>query len=410
MAELAERGPWDHLLVIPARREAIRCLEALARPPGRTLCVLVVNAGDDPVDRAQGRALSTAVAGASDPGEPTLVCAELGLELYRSGDDARSSLPGDILLVDRWSPEHHFGPEGGVGLARKLGADLGVALEAHSALRSGWIHTTDADAILPACHFERAEALAHASAAVAPFWHVPGGDPATDTATSHYELSLRYYVAGLRWAGSPYAFHTIGSLISVRSSAYVGVRGFPKRRAGEDFYLLNKLAKLGPIVRPEGPPVEIRARRSTRAPFGTGPAVEALLGGDTLEVYDSRVFEVLRRCLLALSEVADGGRLDTLEALTQEFSEVPELARCLAHARVQSGRLGHVPAQLERALREHFDGFRTLKLIHDLTRARWPKQSWVRAFEAAPFVDWSLGAPLDEQRRALARLEDVPES
>ncbi len=67
-------------------------------------------------------------------------------------------------------------------------------------------------------------------------------------ATQLYELSLRYYVAGMKFARSPYAFHTIGSSMAVSPVHYARVRGFPKREAGEDFYLLNKLAKLGSVL------------------------------------------------------------------------------------------------------------------------------------------------------------------
>ena len=62
-----------------------------------------------------------------------------------------------------------------------------------------------------------------------------------------YEYSLRYYVAGLTYAQSPYAFHTIGSTMAVNAEHYASVRGFPRREAGEDFYLLNKLAKVGSV-------------------------------------------------------------------------------------------------------------------------------------------------------------------
>ena len=48
----------------------------------------------------------------------------------------------------------------------------------------------------------------------------------------------------MKYARSPYAFHTIGSTMAVSANHYAKVRGFPKREAGEDFYLLNKLAKV----------------------------------------------------------------------------------------------------------------------------------------------------------------------
>jgi glycosyltransferase involved in cell wall biosynthesis len=69
--------------------------------------------------------------------------------------------------------------------------------------------------------------------------------PSLTTAITLYELHLRYYVEGLRCAGFPHAFHTIGSSMAVRASAYMKQGGMNKRQAGEDFYFLHKIIPLG---------------------------------------------------------------------------------------------------------------------------------------------------------------------
>ncbi len=385
LSQLRDFGPWDHAITIPLRRESIDCLAgiAAAAAAGPTLAVLVVNAGVDLADQQINTTLIRALAARARP-----IWTGPGLALCR--------LPGfDALLVDRSTPPRGFAARDGVGLARKLGADLLVRLRAEGLLRSPWIHTTDADAELPAAHFERIEGLdpTKVSAAVAPFRHVEAGDPPVHAATLRYELSLRYYVLGLRSAGSAYAFHTIGSLISVANRAYAQARGFPRREAGEDFYMLNKLAKLGTIARLGGAPVRLRSRRSTRAPFGTGPAVEALLAGKPFAVYDPRVFAALGRANRALCS----GELDAL-------TELPELRAWAADARELARR--YPPAQRAARARERFDGFRTLKLIHALTE-RWPKQPWPAAVAAAPFVPLDPTLPLADQREQLAALEQT---
>jgi hypothetical protein len=392
----ASHGPWDHALVIPARRETIACLDAAVDPAARdaVLCVLVVNASDDPIDQRDGARLLADV-----EGHPKRWRGE-GMSLHRVG-----SL--DVLIIDCVRGARRFGPEDGVGLARKIGADLVLRLQQLGVLRWPWIHCTDADARLPAEHFDRVtKAEPNVVATVAPFWHVPGDDPRADEATARYELTLRYYVAGLRSAGSPFAFHTIGSLISVSCSAYASARGFPRRQAGEDFYLLNKLAKLGTVRELDGAPVEIRSRRSARVPFGTGPAVEALLGGQPLRVYDPRVFEALARVSGALAQVAKGEGIDALTRVTEAL-DVTQLHTCLAAAR---SLIVRYPAhQLEQRLRECFDGFRTLKLIHELTATRWPKLAWADAISSAPFIELDVEQPIDAQRRALwALAKDTP--
>ena len=45
--------------------------------------------------------------------------------------------------------------------------------------------------------------------------------------------------------------------------------GFPRRNATEDFYILNKLAKVGSIARLAGTPVILEGRLSDRVPIGT---------------------------------------------------------------------------------------------------------------------------------------------
>ncbi|MFO7563516.1 MAG: hypothetical protein R6X02_12795 [Enhygromyxa sp.] len=380
---LRAHGPWTHALTLPVRRESLDCLRAVAAPAARArvLLVLVVNAAEDPEDRRQNAAL---IAALEDRARPRWRAARLSL--HRLAEPAQL----DVLLVDRSSPPGNFSARDGVGLARKLGADLIAQLIAEELIESPWIHTTDADAELPADHFERLAALP-LGAAVAPFRHVEADDPAVHEATLRYELSLRYYVLGLRSAGSPYAFHTIGSLISVAAPLYAQARGFPRRQAGEDFYMLNKLAKLGPLHQLGGAPVRIRSRRSSRAPFGTGPAVEALLGGKAHEVYDPRVFEALGQALASLADPS-----------AQAPAELPELADWYAGARELARRYGE--GQLAGRLREHFDGFRTLKLIHALS-VRWPKLPWPQALARARFLELSAELPLVAQRDRLASLE-----
>jgi hypothetical protein len=394
LAALAGEGPWDHAVVIPARREGVECLRAAAAPAerGSLLCVLVVNAGDDPAERRAGEELLEAIAA-----HPPRWRGE-GLSLHRLGKL-------ELLAVDRCRGERAFGPRDGVGLARKLGADLALHLHELGALRRPWIHCTDADARLPADHCERVAALdpGELAATVAPFWHRATREPEVSAATARYELSLRYYLAGLRHAGSRYAFHTIGSLISVSCRAYAAARGFPRRAAGEDFYLLNKLAKLGAVRSLAGAPVEIRSRRSTRVPFGTGPAVEALLAGEQLRVYDPRVFELLARVLAALERAASEDDLDALAGLAREHPDSAQLQAC--HEAV-AGLLRRYPAgQLRARIAEYFDAFRTLKLIHELTATRWPKLAWAAAVSRANFLELDPRTSIDEQRRQLAALE-----
>ncbi|MEJ2669519.1 MAG: hypothetical protein P8077_04460 [Gammaproteobacteria bacterium] len=178
-----------------------------------------------------------------------------------------------VVLVDRCSsPIPH---KQGVGLARKIANDLALVL-----IDLGWVHTpwlfnTDADATLPPDYFSHPSVHSllqqrQLSAFQMGFEHQPSHTDFAE-ATWCYDQYLRYHYRGLRAAGSPYAFTTIGSLSVLSATHYASVRGFPKLAAGEDFYVLNKLRKLAPIETLAAPIIQLSARPSERVPFGTGP-------------------------------------------------------------------------------------------------------------------------------------------
>ncbi|GJM28262.1 MAG: hypothetical protein DHS20C17_08970 [Cyclobacteriaceae bacterium] len=91
-----------------------------------------------------------------------------------------------------------------------------------------------------------------------------------------YELHLRYYTHALQYCGLPCAFQTVGSAMAVRSSAYQKQGGMNKRKAGEDFYFLQKIIKLGGFSNLKSATVYPSSRPSQRVPFGTGRAMLAL--------------------------------------------------------------------------------------------------------------------------------------
>ena len=124
-----------------------------------------------------------------------------------------------------------------------------------------------------------------------------------------YEIFLRAYVMGLSFAGSPYAFHAIGSTMACTAQAYVDVRGMNRRTAAEDFHFLNKLAKIGSIGVIETTTVFPSPRPSKRVPFGTGQRVLRFMTGGTDEyrLYDPRIFEILREWLAGMEDRSGQG-------------------------------------------------------------------------------------------------------
>jgi len=396
------RSKHAAVLVVPALGEAKALLDgfrAAARGAlGRVLLVLVVNAtvdGAPELRRANDRLLG-ALGGAPGPGARYFSDAEF-----------------DVLLVDRSSPGRELPPKQGVGLARKIGMDVALALWARGGIDSPWIFATDADATLPEDYFRQAESSdARAAALLFPFRHV-GPESAETDATLRYEAALRYHVLGLAAAGSPYAHHSIGSTMAVRGEAYAVVRGVPKREAAEDFYLLDKLAKIGAIQRLSGGAIEIAARRSGRVPFGTGRRVSELLGGEELAVASPRAFASLRAVLGAIERFAGGGNEFALreELALAAPNELPRgsvestleaagiFAICRESAREVRG------ATLRRRLSTWFDGLRTLRFLHALRDAGLYDIPLATALRTAPFTPDVPLAPIGECLHRLRELE-----
>ena len=362
-------GPLDscrHVIVVPAYAESPDFLATLQSrcQTAKALAIVVIN---------QPRSIETCRENAelwqSIRDNFSALGQSENLSLFDWGKDSQ------LLVVDRFSANKTINDKQGVGLARKIGCDIAVALIQQHRLQTHWIHTTDADTELPEDYFSRISPIGPASAAVYPFIH-RGTDVAVTAATHVYEQSLRYYVAGLRWAQSPYAFHTIGSCIAISATHYCQARGFPKRAGGEDFYLLNKLAKLAPVIALSGAPIEIQSRRSLRAPFGTGPAVEKLLALNELQNYpgyDPRVFIELKTLLAHLAQwwtlqLGDEAWLQHLPTSTQQACRDIGLARLFVHLRKQCRNQDDARYHIQR----WFDGFRTLKFIHLLQGTTYP--------------------------------------
>lgn len=360
------------MLVIPAYREpaaVAQQLQTLGKANSGLLILLVLNQPDTDPDAGANAELRNAVANFA---EITTVPACHG-HLREIGSD------NHLLTVERPGP---LPASEGVGLARKLGCDIALALREAGSINSDWIHSSDADAILPGDYFQAEKSAGDAVAITFPFRHERARDPGQRLAMTLYELRLRYYVFGLEQAGSPYAHHSLGSCLAIRVDSYAQVRGFPRRAGGEDFYLLNKLAKLGSVYRANCEPITLQGRLSSRVPFGTGPALIELMRTRDLSnatlFYHPDGFAALGCLLAAVQNLQDVGRdfpglLNIFEDQPQvvELLETLGLAKFLRHAAAHS----KTPQAFRRHFHQWFDGFRTLKFIHGMREHGCPDLS-----------------------------------
>ena len=368
--------PWANVMVVPACNESADFLRPPPACDGRSLLILVINESESVSAHVSER--NQALAKSVQASFVKLSESDPNIQEFSMGIYCDRNAPRDVLLVDRFSTGRKLPLKGGVGHARKIGVDLAASLIHSKRIRSNWIHCTDADVLLPDVYFTCSQAAENSAldtaALVYPFHHrdEQGISASIDVilATQLYELSLRYYLAGMKFAQSPYAFHTIGSTMAVSARHYAMVRGFPRREAGEDFYLLNKLAKVGAVINPgvtvDCAPLVIEARKSDRVPFGTGAAVIKITDmADPVadfRYYDPAVFELLKLWLRSLPGIWNSGSTepqDLPELLLSALKKI-KTEQALAHAFKQSKDL----QQFTRQMHTWFDAFRTLKLIH----------------------------------------------
>ena len=169
---------------------------------------------------------------------------------------------------------------GGVGLARKIGMDLALTKFDYYSINKKILISTDADCIVDSNYLSEISQEFNRNSyelAVVNFAHDISDEDEETKAIICYEIFLRYYVLGLSFAKSDYSFHAIGSTMLCTPEAYVKVEGMNKRKAAEDFYFLEKLAKIYPIGEIKSTFVHPSKRGSWRVPFGTGRSVDRYL-------------------------------------------------------------------------------------------------------------------------------------
>jgi len=279
-----------------------------------------------------------------------------------------------IGLVDASLPGKEFDDEtGGVGLARRTGFDLALSIFDYSNTDKKILISLDADCIVDKNYLTsviKAFNRNNLSAGVINYQHNIDVDDKNTQAIICYEIFLRYYVSGLIYAGSPFAFNTIGSTIVCDHTAYIKTGGMNKRKAGEDFYFLQKLAKLYPVLTIYSTTVYPSSRSEVRTPFGTAIRIDSFLSDKEQQylLYNPESFEVLKNWLKLFnsdSSLNTAGLMKQAEKTNKQLFEFltsknfPEQwDKILMNCKNEQ--------QLSYQRKNWFDAFKTLKLIHYL--------------------------------------------
>jgi len=402
----------SQVAVIPAlaeKRYLFSTLASLARNTpeelGQTLVICVINNRPSPYAGREllenNRDTLEILQGLTEGRMPSAACGNVSV-----AEDCREILQSGLRLayLDATSPGREMPlKQGGAGLARKLGLDAALTVMDYRIPGSGRLLCLDADSPVDPNYLSAVRRFYerhNPASAVVAYAHPLPENPHLLAAIVRYEIFLRYYVLGLAYAESPYAFHTIGSTMTCSAKSYVAVRGMNRREAGEDFYFLNKLAKISPMGKISGTRVYPSPRPSQRVPFGTGQRMRSSLDGTEREdvFYDPRVFLLLKSWLQGMKTwIEEGGNL-TL----QRVGEIsPHLASFLEKNDFFSiwERICRTHRNSEKRFRhfsEWFDAFRTMKLIHYLTEAAYPAGNLTQALPE--LLKW-MGQPREKYLR-----------
>jgi len=270
-------------------------------------------------------------------------------------------------------PDKHAG----VGLARKIGMDEAV-YRFELTGKDGIIACFDADAECDKNYLIELEKH-FISNQKTPGCSVYFEHPVEDTnydaeilrSITDYELHLRYYNQALRFCRLPYAYHTVGSSMAVRSSAYQKQGGMNKRKAGEDFYFLHKIIALGNFSELNSTRIIPSPRISNRVPFGTGRAMGDMILNKKLfyETYNFKSFLLIKEFTSRIPEF-QAKDFDTIFRLSKSdlnktlkaFLDSENFDNALNEIRKNSAS----EISFVKRFFVWFDAFRILKLVHFL--------------------------------------------
>lgn len=295
-----------------------------------------------------------------------------------------------IGYIDASSPGKELTEkEGGVGLARKVGLDAAVKIFNYEKEdRAKLLICLDADCTVKENYLTDIHRYFYEKKVVAAsiyFEHVIENLINDNSAIICYETFLRYYVLCLRYAGSYYAFHTIGSAMACDHKIYIKTEGMNKKKAAEDFYFLEKISKHTQIYNIKTTAVYPSERKSWRVPFGTGQRITRFHARTHEEycLYDPYIFDILKEWLHIFHS---GEILSTDQYLNYGKSICNGLNEFLLQQNFKLNFTSILESsksemQIRKQQLRWFDGFKTLKLIHFLRDVYFPNINMYEALD-----------------------------
>jgi hypothetical protein len=289
--------------------------------------------------------------------------------------------------------------DGGVGFARKIGMDLALSRFDYNSSFKKIIICLDADCKVEPNYLTTIVEEANKKnicAGYVEYEHCLPENEEERKAIICYEIFLRYYVLGLKYANSAYAFDSIGSTMFCDAEHYIKIGGMNKRKAAEDFYFLEKLAKISSIEKIRSTRIYPSPRKSWRVPFGTGQRINRFFAKthDEYSLLNPMCFEVLKEWLmlfnsdeiLAVDEYLE--KANRSHPALKSFLIQQDFTQTWNKIILDSKKID----QISKQKLFWFDGFRTMKLIHFLRDTAFPNMNMFDALDQL-FVHYNIEIP-----------------
>lgn len=283
----------------------------------------------------------------------------------------KESYTGEIdfyVLVNNELPKKHAG----VGLARKIGMDEAVNRFLLIENYEGVIACFDAD-----CSCEQSYLMElhnffivnpKTSACSIHFEHPLKGQEFDSNIYQYiadYELHLRVYKNAMKWSKLPFGIHTVGSSMAVKAADYCKQGGMNRRKAGEDFYFLQKFIQLGNVGELTTTTIFPSPRVSDRVPFGTGRAIGERVDSNTeeLDTYSLEAFKLIRQVVNLLPRIFE--ETEAVKLFPSSFINYYTFDRLIFIIESAKNESTNYENFIKRFYR-FFDAFQVLKFVHYL--------------------------------------------
>ncbi|MBT3252274.1 MAG: hypothetical protein HN729_05055 [Candidatus Marinimicrobia bacterium] len=283
----------------------------------------------------------------------------------------KETFPFHLTYVDAFTPGYQLSEKLiGVGMARKIGTDLSLQMVS----KNGLLFHTDGDCYLSPNYFSNIIRDFHQhqwAASVVGFKHQKSSIPRIENAIRNYENMLITTADKMRQAGSIYGYPAIGSAMICTPLAYVSVSGMPKRKATEDFYFLQEIAKYREVSWNDEILVHPSPRAEQRVHLGTGFRMSQVVNGfeiQTLE-YSEIAFRILHDWIRL---AADNYKTDIKDLILKckiIHEDFPKFIISLQIEAVWDGinhsapTSGHFALQFQR----WFDGLKSIHLLRNFS-------------------------------------------